>query len=200
AKQIMTVPLLATNTRINVIGLENLPKDPGFTIYSNHTSMMDIAVLMYKIYQYPVAFLAKKEVGKLFSIGKWTTSLGSVMLDRENTRKGAEAILDVIRNVKNGLTMVVFPEGTRSKEIGQLLPFKPGSFKIALKSRVPLVPITIVKPLNFKKIKWPRPKRMTLVIHPPIPYEELKTKTSNELADYVRDIISKPLNLNDRKS
>jgi len=96
--------------------------------------------------------------------------------------------------------MVVFPEGTRSKEIGQLLPFKPGSFKIALKSRVPLVPITIVKPLNFKKIKWPRPKRMTLVIHPPIPYEELKTKTSNELADYVRDIISKPLNLNDRKS
>lgn len=193
AKQIMTVPLFATNTRVKVIGLDRLPKEPGFTIYSNHTSMMDIAVLMYKIYQYPLAFLSKESVGNLFSIGKWTSALGCVMIDRENPRKAALSIMKVIKNVKSGLVMVVFPEGTRSKKIGELLDFKPGSFKVALKSQAPLVPISIVKPLNFKKIKWPFRKKITIVIHEPIAYNEIKTMTSIELADHVKSIIKKPL-------
>jgi len=189
AKQIMTVPLFWTNTRTKVIGKENLPKNPGFSIYSNHTSMMDIAILMYKLDKYPVAFLAKQVVNDLFAIGKWTPKLGCVMIDRTNTRKGAESIIKVINNVKSGSTMVVFPEGTRSKEIGKLNDFKPGSFKVALKSKAPLVPITIVKPSNFKKIKWPLPKRVSIVIHEPIPYDELRKMTSLDLSDKVKRII-----------
>lgn len=193
AKQIMTVPLVATNTHTKVVGRENLPKDTGFSIYSNHTSMMDVPVLMYKLNKHPVAFLAKKAVIDLFSVGKWTPKLGCVMIDRSNARKGAESIINVIKNVKNGSTMVVFPEGTRSKEIGTLNDFKPGSFKVALKSKAPLVPITIVKPNNFKKIKWPLPKRITLVIHEPIPFNEFKGMPSLELAEKVKKIISSSL-------
>ncbi len=194
AKQIMSVPLVFSNTRVKVIGLDNLPKESGFTIYSNHTSMMDIPVLMYHIKKYPVAFLAKQSVVELFAVGKWTPKLGCVMIDRSNDRKGAESIINVIRNVKSGSTMVVFPEGTRTTKLGSLGEFKSGSFKVALKSKAPLVPVTIVKPSNFKKIIWPFAKKVTLVIHKAIQYPELKTMTSHELSNEVRNIISKPLN------
>ncbi len=72
AKQIMTVPIFATNMRIKVIGLENLPENPGFAIYSNHTSMMDVPVLMYKLYKYPIAFLTRKAIGNLFAAANMT--------------------------------------------------------------------------------------------------------------------------------
>lgn len=193
AKQIMTVPLFYTNTRTKVIGLKNLPKDPGFSIYSNHTSMMDIPVLMYKIPKYPVAFLAKKNVADLFAVGKWTPKLGCVSIDRTDPRKGAEAIVNVIRNIKKGSTMVVFPEGTRTSEVGKLIEFKPGSFKVALKSKAPLVPVTIVKPKNFKQLKWPFVKRITLVIHEPIPFEEFRGMSSLELSVKVKKIIGDAL-------
>ncbi len=193
AKQIMTVPVYATNMRIKVIGKENLPEDPGFSIYSNHTSMMDVPVLMYKLYKYPVAFLTRDAIGNLFAVGKWIPKLGSVMIDRDNPRKGAESIINVIRNVKKGLTMVVFPEGTRSKKIGVMNEFKSGSFKVALKSKAPLVPITIVKPENFKKVKWPFPKRITVVIHEAIPFDEFKNMTSLDLSIKVREIIEASL-------
>jgi 1-acyl-sn-glycerol-3-phosphate acyltransferase len=193
AKQIMSVPLVFTNIRIKVVGKENLPKDPGFSIYANHTSMMDIPVLMYKLNEYPVAFLAKQVVGDLFSIGKWTPKLGCVMIDREDARKGAESIIKVIKNVKSGSTMVIFPEGTRTNVPGELIDFKAGSFKVALKSKAPLVPITIVKPSNFKKIKWPFPKRITLVIHESLQYEDFKDMTSNDLSSKIKNIIESSL-------
>lgn len=193
AKQIMTVPLFFTNTRTKVIGIENLPENTGFSIYSNHTSMMDIPLLMYKLGKYPVAFLAKEKTLNILGIGKWTPPLGCVMIDRENARKGAESIIKVIKNVKSGSTMVVFPEGTRSPETGKLIDFKPGSFKVALKSKAPLVPMTIVKPKNIKDVMWPLPRRITLVIHKAISFEELRGMTSLELSDKVKNIIEEPL-------
>ena len=199
ANQLMAMPLYFTNTRIKVEGMENLPNDPGFSIYSNHTSMMDIPVFMVGLNKYPIAFLAKEVVGKLFGVGKWAISLGGIMIDRSNDRKGAEAIINVIRNVKNGSTMVIFPEGTRTKEIGSLREFKTGSFKVALKSKAPLVPITIVKPQNFNEIKWPLKKNIKIVVHKPIPFEEIKGVNSLDLSNRVRKIISKPLEMNQFK-
>lgn len=198
AKQIMTVPLVFTNTRVKVIGKENLPLNPGFSIYVNHTSMMDIPVLMYKLNKHPIAFLQKQEVLDLFAVGKWTPKLGCVVIDRSNPRKGAEAIVNVIKNVKNGLTMVVFPEGTRSNKIGELIEFKQGSFKVALKSKAPLVPITIVKPKNFKEVKWPLRKKITLIIHKPIPFNELRNLTSLDLSNKVKKIIETPLKISNQ--
>jgi 1-acyl-sn-glycerol-3-phosphate acyltransferase len=191
AKQMTSIPLYLTNTKITVIGKENLPKDPGFAIYSNHTSLMDIPLFMHAFHDYPVAFLAKEVVKNIFSIGKWVESLGGVMIDRSNPRKGAEAIIKVIKNVKSGSTMVIFPEGTRSKVAGQLLPFKDGSFKVALKSKAPLVPVTIVK--NWSKTMFPLPRRITIVVHKAIQYEEIKGMKSQELSDKVEKIIKSAL-------
>lgn len=191
ATQMTSMPLHITNTRITIIGKEHLPKDPGFTIYSNHTSLMDIPLYMYAFYDYPVAFLSKEVVRHVFSVGKWTEQLGGVMIDRTNARKGAEAIIKVIKNVKKGLTMVIFPEGTRSKVRGQMLPFKDGSFKVALKSKAPLVPMTIVKEKRDKI--WPLPKRVTIIVHKPIPYNDIKGMKSQELSTKVESIIKSAL-------
>ena len=193
ANQMMAVPLYATNTRIKVVGKENLPEDPGFSIYSNHTSMMDIPVFMCSLNKYPIAFLSKKVVQEVFALGKWTPPLGCVMIDRTNARKGAESIINVIKNVKNGSTMVIFPEGTRTNEIGKLIEFKPGSFKVALKSKAPLVPITIIKQKNFKDIKWPFAKRITVVIHKPLPFSDIRGMSTQDLSTHVKAIIESAL-------
>lgn len=193
AKEIMTIPLFLTNTRVKVIGKENLPLEPGFSVYSNHTSMMDIPILMCKLNKYPVAFLSKEEVTEMYTVGKWARNIGCVLIDRSNDRKGAEAIINVIRNIKNGLTMVIFPEGTFSNEVGKLIEFKPGSFKVALKSKAPLVPITIFETKIVKKMKWPFPKRITIVIHQAIPFNEYKEMTSHDLANKVKTTIESAL-------
>lgn len=195
ANQFVILPLHIMNMRFKVVGKENLPKETGFTIYSNHTSMFDIPVLMVALHDYPVAFLAKKVVGSLFAVGKWAISLGCVLIDRGNDRKSAESIIQVIKQVRNGSTMVIFPEGTRQKEIGKLLPFKPGSFKVALKSRAPLVPVSIVKPENYNSIRWPFMKKETIVIHKPIPYQEIKNMKSHELAEKVQNIIQQEIQI-----
>lgn len=193
ANQVMAVGPFLTNIKVKVVGKENLPKETGFSIYSNHTSMMDIPVLMCNLPNHPVGFLAKDSILKFPAIGKWTPKLGCVFIDRSNDRKAAEAIINVIKNVKKDSTMVVFPEGTRTSVIGKLIDFKPGSFKVAIKSKKPLVPITIVKPLNFKSVKWPFKKKITLVIHPSLAFEDFRKLNSTELAEHVKIIINEPL-------
>ena len=189
AKQIASVPIHLFNVRTKVIGKKNLPKDYKFLIYANHTSELDISILMYKLPEYPIAFLAKKAVLGYLSIGKWAAAIGCVMLDRENNRKGITAISQVAENVKNGSTMVIFPEGRVKREIGKLLKFRKGSFKVALESGVPLVPVSIVKDEKYNNGFWPMPKKFTIVIHQALFYDEYRNLNSTKLSEKVREII-----------
>ena len=191
AKQMMMFPVNVMNMRVKVVGLENVPQERGFSIYSNHIAMWDIPILMWGLYEYPVAFLAKESVRKVPFLSKWITTIGCVLLDRSNNRKGAESIINVIKNIKNGSTMVIFPEGTRHLDTRKLLPFKDGAFKAALKSKAPLVPVTIVDETG-KRI-WPMPKRYTIVIHQPIAFADYRQLKTNELSDVVREIIASAL-------
>jgi len=187
--QIVGVLRYMFRVKMTLVGRENLPADPKFLIYANHTSELDIPVLMNSLKDYPVAFLAKEAVNGYLSVGKWAVAIGCVMLDRENNRQGADAVSRVIENVKTGSTMVVFPEGTVKREINTLLKFRSGSFKIALEAGVPLVPISIVKPLDYNDHRWPHPRQFTVVVHEPIPYETIQAMKTRELSHYVRDII-----------
>jgi len=188
-KQIVSVPMHLGRIKTTIYGTEHLPQDNRFLIYSNHTSELDISIIMCQLKEYPVAFLAKQAVGSYLSIGKWAEAIGCVMLNRENNRQGNDAISQVIHRVQSGSTMVVFPEGQITREIGGLLKFRRGSFKIALASGVPIVPITLVKEPSYYKKKWPQRKRMDLIIHPPLPFESFKDVTSKHLAEQVRTII-----------
>jgi len=192
-KQVVSIPIHFSRMRIKVIGVENLPKDPGFTIYTNHSSWIDPTIIMYGLYNYPVAALGKEWAFKIFSIGRFAPKFGFVMIQRNDPRQSAQAIKQVITNVKNGFSMVIFPEGTRSPKVDSLLDFKNGAFKVALRSERPIVPITIVKPKNYNEIKWPFIKRVTVVVHTPIPFEEFKSMRTFELSEVVKKIIDEPL-------
>lgn len=189
AKQLVSIPIHFSRIRIKVVGKENLPHDPGFSIYVNHSSWIDLPIVMYKLYDNPVAALGKEGAFKIFGIGRFAPKFGCVMIHRKNPRHSVEAIKQVINNVKNGFSMVIFPEGTRNPNVDTVLDFKHGAFKIALRSERPLVPITIVKPKNYKKIKWPFIKRFTLVIHEPLLFDDFKAMKTLELSQRVKEII-----------
>ena len=87
-----------------------------------------------------------------------------LFLDREDPRQGLKTILAAIENVKSGISMFIFPEGTRSKVEGEFLPFHAGSFKIATKAKVPVVPVTLVGMGDIFEDHYPRLKRAPVVI------------------------------------
>lgn len=125
----------------SVKGLEHIPNDETILLVGNHKSMLDIPVLMKHI-EFPIAFVAKSSLKKTPFLNWWMILLDCLFLDRQNPKKALKTILYGIEKLKSGESMVIFPEGTRSKT-DILLPFKQGSLKLAQKSNVAIVPFAI---------------------------------------------------------
>lgn len=181
-----------SDSTVNVHGLENIPKGPVLFV-SNHQSNMDIAIICGFIDK-PKGFIAKKELKKLPLINKWITLAGSIYLDRENPRKSMEGILEGIKTLKNGHSLVVFPEGTRSRgdKMGE---FKSGSFKLATKSKVPIVPLTIdgtYRVMEANKILI-KPSNINFYVHKPIYTDKLSKEEITKLPETVEHIIRSKL-------
>ena len=181
-----------SDSTVNVHGLENIPEGPVLFV-SNHQSNMDIAIICGFIDK-PKGFIAKKELKKLPLINKWITLAGSIYLDRENPRKSMEGILEGIKTLKNGHSLVVFPEGTRSRgdKTGE---FKSGSFKLATKSKVPIVPLTIdgtYRVMEANKILI-KPSNINFYVHKPIYTDKLSKEEIAKLPETVEHIIRSKL-------
>ena len=181
-----------SDSTVNVHGLENIPEGPVLFV-SNHQSNMDIAIICGFIDK-PQGFIAKKELKKLPLINKWITLAGSIYLDRENPRKSMEGILEGIKTLKNGHSLVVFPEGTRSRgdKMGE---FKSGSFKLATKSKVPIVPLTIdgtYRVMEANKILI-KPSNINFYVHKPIYTDKLSKEEITKLPETVEHIIRSKL-------
>lgn len=128
--------------RVKVDGMEKLPKERPFVIYSNHQNFMDMFILYQTFRKYPHSTLFKQEILKYPLVRGFALGLGGTSIDRHNDRSALKSILDTIKKVKDGQTFLIFPEGTRTKDTN-LNEYKPGSFKIAQKANVPLVVLTI---------------------------------------------------------
>lgn len=181
-----------SDSTVNVHRLENIPEGPVLFV-SNHQSNMDIAIICGFIDK-PKGFIAKKELKKLPLINKWITLAGSIYLDRENPRKSMEGILEGIKTLKNGHSLVVFPEGTRSRgdKMGE---FKSGSFKLATKSKVPIVPLTIdgtYRVMEANKILI-KPSNINFYVHKPIYTDKLSKEEIAKLPETVEHIIRSKL-------
>lgn len=178
---------------IEVHGLENLPK--GNCLYvSNHQSLFDVPVLLAGIRR-PMGFIAKKEIQKIKVISDWMEMIHCVFIDRKNIRKSIEAINKGIEYLKLGYSMVIFPEGTRSKQ-GKVGEFKQGSMKLALKSDVPIVPVVIdgtYKIREGNKNNKIKPGKVRLIIKEPVYVNKLDREEKRGLADSVREVIKSEL-------
>lgn len=179
--------------KIIVSGRAHIPKKP-FIMVANHQENYDVIILKPIFKDLPLDFIAKEAVFKIPIIGEWIKILGNIPITKEADRAAAEAIVKGIRLYKRGLPVGIFPEGRRSFS-NEMIPFKAGAFKLAMKPKADLLIVTQYNVINTFK-GWPWKKQKIYVhIHPILPYESYKEKNSQELSDYVREIIQEQLNL-----
>jgi len=180
-----------TGCRINVHNPENLPE--GTVVFiSNHLSNLDFGVLLSKIDK-PFGFIAKVELEKIPLLRQWMETINCLFIDRSDMKQQVKTIISGINLIKKGKSMLIFPEGTRSRD-GKMLDFKAGSFKLATKTNVPIVPLTIMgtsyvlEDNNFKL----RPADIDLYIHEPVYPDKLTKEERDNLHTYVRNIVAEP--------
>jgi 1-acyl-sn-glycerol-3-phosphate acyltransferase len=139
--QLWALSLLPVAGHTTVKGRENIPKKGGVCFVSNHCGYFDI-VLALAFCGRPVGFIAKKELLFMPFLNLWIFLLGGFFLDRSNVRNAIKTINKGVQRIKSGGSMIIFPEGHRSKGKG-LLPFHPGSLKLATQANAVIVPVAI---------------------------------------------------------
>ena len=180
-----------TGSSFEIIGLENIPKDKTVLFASNHQGNFDIPILLANI-PIPISFVAKTELQKLPMVSTWMKLMECVFIDRKNLRQSLRAISEAIDILKTGHSMVIFPEGTRSKGT-EMEPFKPGSLKLASRAGIPIVPVTIVGSYKILEANNNRvkPAKVKIIFSPAI--ETAETEKSTDLTVMVQEIIKQNL-------
>ena len=185
------VILFITGTRIIIKNKENVPKDTAVLYVPNHRSIFDILITYIQVPR-PTGYISKIEVKKVPLLRWWMKHLYCLFLDRDDIKQGLKTVLTGVEQAKSGISMTIFPEGTRNKEEGTLLPFKEGSFKIAEKGGVPIVPVTILNSASIFENHLPKIKATTVIVEygTPIYPKELDKETLKNLGSHVRNIIA----------
>ena len=187
-----------TKSDVEVEGLEKLPKDKAVVFIANHQGLMDIP-LLYGYSGKPMAFVAKIELSKIPLLSSWMKLLQCTFIDRKSMRASLQAINDAAANVSKGYSQMIFPEGTRSKG-GRHIEFKPGSFKLAFKSKSPVVPVTIDGTWRiYEENNDVRPAHVKMIIHDPIDTDGMTKKEMQELPSRVERIVCAPLSENESR-
>ncbi|MFL0248511.1 lysophospholipid acyltransferase family protein [Candidatus Clostridium stratigraminis] len=184
-----------SGSKIRVSGEENLPKGPVLFI-CNHQSNFDIPIFMSFINK-PKAFIAKIETAKIPLVASWMRLMKCVFMDRKDIRQSVEAINKGAELLKQGYSMVIFPEGTRSKT-GEIGEFKAGSFKLAVKSGVSIVPVAISGSINImdKGSIIIKPALVKLEILKPVEVSKLSKEEQKNLHVTVQEIIQETIRKN----
>ena len=178
---------------INVFGKENIPKDRNVVFISNHQGDFDIAIFMALIPK-EKGFVAKIELNKIPILRTWMKYLGCVFMDRNDLKQSLKTINEAISFIKKGHSMVIFPEGTRSKG-DKMGDFKAGSFKLATKTNTPIIPVTIDGSYKLKEQNngFIKPDVVNVYIHNPLYLDNMSNEDKENLHIIVKNIIKDKL-------
>ena len=180
------------NVTIAAEGLDNIPKENGFMFFPNHQGMFDALVFLESC-PVPFSVVYKKEVSNVILLKQVFKALHAIAIDREDIKQSLQVINQMTEEVKKGRNFLIFPEGTRSRMGNQLLPFKGGTFKSAVRAKCPIVPCALIdsyKPFDEKSIA---PVTVKLIYLKPICYEEYKQLKTPEIADLVKSRIEEAI-------
>jgi len=172
-------------------GLDRITAPP-YIFMCNHQSALDIYGLLFSL---PLSFrwIAKRQLFLIPFFGWALKRAGHISIDRENPREALKAMDEAARKIRDGMNIIIFPEGTRSRD-GSLLPFKKGGFSLALRAMVPIVPVGIVgtSTLQPKGSFIPAGKGVIYIhIGEPIPLEGMGRSAKGELMNSVRANIER---------
>jgi len=184
--------LLVAPVRYTVEGADHITPGTQYFFLSNHLSNFDVA-LLFRAIPTPIRYLAKKEVYKIPVFAQALKVGGIIKIDRGAGASSYAAINEgVAMAKKNGYSLIVFPEGTRSRD-GDLQPFKKGAFRMAIATGLPVVPVTI----NGTWEVWPPGSKLfhrgdaTVVIHEPIDTADMTVADIEGLRNQVREVVEK---------
>ena len=168
------VLLWAGGAKLEVRGLENLKKGQPYIFVSNHQSTIDIPTLFMAI-PWDTRFVAKKQLKYVPMLGWYMWAAKFVFVDRSNHREAVRSLDEAGEQIRGGISIIVFPEGTRSDD-RKVHPFKKGPFALAMKARVPVVPVAIEgSGLLMPKNSWQiTPGPITVSIGQPIAPEHFE--------------------------
>lgn len=197
-KQIFHMIFRLTGSTLTVKGFENIPDKPVLYV-GNHRSYFDI-VSGYIVVPGQTGFVAKKEMEKIPLLSNWMKYLHCLFLDRKDIKQGLKTILTAIEKVKSGISICIFPEGTRNKaeDETELLPFHEGSFKIASKSGCPIIPIAMNNTAEIFEAHFPKIKPCHVIVEycKPVYVKDLDKNDQRHLGEYTQNIILETIKKN----
>lgn len=184
------VCLFIAGTKVTVIGEENVPKDEPVLYIGNHRSYFDILITYVRVPR-PTGYIAKKEILRYPLLRNWMRNLHCLFLDRKDIKQGMTTIMNGIEKIKSGISICIFPEGTRNKVNDTFLPFHEGSFKIAEKSGCAIIPMTINNTADIFEDHLPLIKKTHVVLEygKPIYMSQMSREEKKRIGVKVQEVI-----------
>lgn len=188
------VILFLCGTKVTVLGEENVPKDEPVLYIGNHKSYFDI-IITYARCPRLTGYVAKNNLEKVPLLNLWMKRLHCLFLNRENVKEALKTILVGIDNINNGISMCIFPEGTRNKNPEGMLPFKEGSFKMSEKTGCAIIPMAITNSADILENHFPKIKKTSVILQygTPIYPKKLSKDEQKHLGSYCQGIIGQML-------
>ena len=186
--------MIFSRVPVRVTGLSNIEPDKSYVYMANHQSNFDIPVLLGYL---PVQFrwLAKAELFRIPVFGRAMLGAGYVKIDRFNQKSAFESISTAARRLRDGASVMIFPEGTRSRD-GSIQKFKKGGFVMAIQSGVPIIPVILrgTWPIMAKSSLRINRGDVEMEIAEPIDTTGYSMETKEELMDRIREVICRKFN------
>lgn len=175
---------------LHVDGLENLPDEGPVVLVGNHQGYADIAAYFAAFTKFQFGFVAKEELAKIPFYGSWMPRIRSLFIKRDDPKASLETIREGVALLKRGFSLVIFPEGTRSK--GPVPgPFMKGSLKLATRAKVPIVPISMNGTYKiYEETGVFTPADVHIIVHEPIETKSLSREEERTLNEKVEQIIT----------
>ena len=173
--------------KVKITGLENISKDHAQIFVANHQSFFDIFALSGYL-PVQIRWVAKAGLFKIPFVGWSMKAAGYISVDRSNKRKAYQSFVATVEKIKQGNSVVIFPEGTRSED-GTIGPFKKGSNLLAVRAKAPMVPVTIIGTGTIikKNSLVIKPGPVRIIISPPV-FASAATSKDDKAEDILDDI------------
>ena len=189
-----------SGVKLTVIGEENVPRDEPVLYIGNHRSFFDV-VVTYARCPGLTGYIAKDGVNKVPIFRIWMKRLHCIFLKRDDMKEGLKVILKAIEYVKSGISICIFPEGTRNKDRDNptsLLPFKEGSFKIASKTGCKIVPMALIGTADILEnhFPWIHSTNIKLIYGEPIDVSALDKDQQKHVGAYCQTVVEELIRSN----
>lgn len=179
--------------KVTAVGRENIPKNGKLTVYANHKSKDDPFIISAYMNR-NLAFTPKISVYKIPVAAQYMHAIGCLPIDRNDNRRTAKTLIGAIKNVENGLAMLIFPEGgILSRNEDKMVGLKAGAYKIGVKSGSDFLPVSLIGTSKIATKKWWKRVSIKIVFHPVVKFEEVKELNTTELGEKMFEIINSVL-------